>query len=233
MSFQVEVKINKSRRKPVLLVYFHNRVLIEFPDKSQNTPENVAQIISSNKQWIEEKIKLNKTSTLEIYDKTYDFVSGTLIFIKGDRYQLKVIKVKKILEESVLIDGKILMCRVRKTDSVYIRESIKKFLYPKAEELIKDKVKLWASRIGVNYDKVFLKEYKSSWSHVRDNDLYFDWRIIFLSERLITYLVIHEVLHFIHRNHGNKFWYKLKALMADYRELEDSLKEQRYIVYRF
>lgn len=233
MKFEVEVKINKSRRKPILLVYFHNRVLIEFPSEDQNTKENVDSIIESNKKWIEQKIKLNKTSSLEVYDKEYDFVSGTLIFIKGERYRLKVIKVKKALEESVMIQGKEIICRSRKVNREAIRASIKGFLYPKSEELVKDKVRYWANRIDVIYDKVFLKEYKTSWAHVRDNDLYFDWRVVFLSERLITYLVIHEVLHFIYRDHGDIFYEKLNSLAPDFKECEAKLKEQRYIVYRF
>lgn len=233
MNLEVEVKINPARRRPVILVYYHNRVLIEFPSSIEITDDKVQDILSEYKDWINKHVKLNKISTLEIYEKDYDFVSGTLIFIKGDRYQLKVIKVKKALEESVIIDGKKIICRIRKIDKDSVRNSIKFFLYPKADELIKSKVKHWADRIGVSYDKVFLKEYKVSWGHVRDNDLYFDWRVIFLTERLITYLVIHEVLHFIYRDHGDKFLEKLKALSPDHLELEKKLKEQRYIIYRF
>lgn len=233
MNFELEVKVNSARRKPVLLVYYHNRVLIEFPEEKDNTPENIKKIIDSNKDWIEAKMKLNKTSSLEIYDKTYDFVSGTLIFLKGDRYKLKVVLVKDSLQESVFIEGKEIVCRVCNRDPKNIRKKLKDFIFPKSEEIFKEKTVSWGLKLGVSFDKVFLKEYKTSWAHVRDNDIYYDWRAYFLGEKFINYLVVHELLHFMHRNHCEEFLEKLGRLIPNYLDVEKELKELRYVVYRF
>ena len=44
-------------------------------------------------------------------------------------------------------------------------------------------------------------------------------------EKAIDYVVIHELSHILHHNHGKDFWKTVEEFMPDYKEAEKMLKD--------
>ncbi|MDR2760826.1 MAG: M48 family metallopeptidase, partial [Rickettsiales bacterium] len=73
---------------------------------------------------------------------------------------------------------------------------------------------------------IFIKEQKSLWgSCSHSNNLNFNYKIIEKDNRIIDYLVLHELTHTIHKNHSAEFWNELARALPNYRELKKKLRE--------
>ena len=48
---------------------------------------------------------------------------------------------------------------------------------------------------------------------------------------IVDYVVVHELVHLVHRNHSKRFWAKVKSILPDFRQCEDWMDEQGYLLH--
>lgn len=55
-----------------------------------------------------------------------------------------------------------------------------------------------------------IKQQKTRWGSCSAKDIiYINWLLILAPEGVLEYVVLHEICHLIHRNHGKRFWAKV------------------------
>ena len=92
--------------------------------------------------------------------------------------------------------------------------------------IVKDKIKRFNAIYNFRVNKVFIRNQKSRWgSCSRKANLNFNFRIIYLDERLSDYIVVHELCHIGELNHSKKFWSLVSLAFPDYRALRKKLRE--------
>ena len=52
-----------------------------------------------------------------------------------------------------------------------------------------------------------------------------NWRIIQAPMRLIDYVVVHEMVHLLHRGHGRDYWQAVGRVMPDYERRREELRQ--------
>ena len=52
-----------------------------------------------------------------------------------------------------------------------------------------------------------------------------------LPDHLIDYVLLHELVHTIHKNHSKKFWKHLEKLEPDAKSFDRELKDYRIEIY--
>ncbi|MEA2035071.1 MAG: M48 family metallopeptidase [Euryarchaeota archaeon] len=66
---------------------------------------------------------------------------------------------------------------------------------------------------------------KQSWgSCTSGNTLNFHWKTILAPMRILDYIVVHEMVHLVEKNHTPEFWEIIKAILPDYEERKEWLK---------
>ncbi len=95
----------------------------------------------------------------------------------------------------------------------------------RAKELLEVKVAYWASKVGVTYHSIKVNKAKCRWgSCSAKQNLNFPWRILFLPEILIDYVIVHELCHILQLNHSKLFWQEVERVLPDYWQRRSQLR---------
>ena len=96
-----------------------------------------------------------------------------------------------------------------------------------AREYIPRRVEHYASLLGVSYSTITIRDQKTRWgSCSSEGNLNFNCRLVFVPDRIVDYVVIHELAHRRFMNHSKAFWKEVEKYMPDY-------KEQKKLLSRF
>lgn len=103
---------------------------------------------------------------------------------------------------------------------------VRAFLHQLAYETVSSYVQEYASRLGVSYGKISIRDTHAQWGSCSPKgNLSFCWRIILSPEAVVRYLAAHEVSHLIERNHSDQFWKIVRSLCPGYENHRQWLKE--------
>lgn len=95
----------------------------------------------------------------------------------------------------------------------------------KASWLVENLVEKINETYQFEYRRISIKNQKTRWgSCSKKGNLNFNYRIVFLPDRLARYLVVHELCHLKELNHSRKFWGLVGAFLPNYKLLRKELK---------
>ena len=107
-----------------------------------------------------------------------------------------------------------------------IRKGIIKALRKEAKEYLPLRVKLLADKFGFKYNQLFIKNLRSRWgSCSRKNNINLNLHLMRLPDNLIDYVILHELVHTVEKNHGKNFWVKLNSITGDAKSLSKEVKK--------
>lgn len=105
-------------------------------------------------------------------------------------------------------------------------EARKAYYAAKGLERIKQRVKYYAAKVGVEPDATLVKDMAFRWASCsKNNVLSFHWKCMMAPPKIIDYIVVHELCHIHHRNHSNAFWNEVDKVMPDYAERKAWLRK--------
>ena len=106
-----------------------------------------------------------------------------------------------------------------------IRNALVRWYRHHAESKLQAKVARYSSIVGVEVVSVGVKSFKSRWgSCSAKGRIDFNWKIIMAPNRMVDYVVAHELCHLKHHDHSNKFWKEVERVIPDYLDCKQWLK---------
>lgn len=94
-----------------------------------------------------------------------------------------------------------------------LKDAFVKYLRHEAAEVLPMRAAELAKRYGFSYNKVFLKNNTTNWgSCSRLNNINLNIHLVRLTPELCDYVILHELCHLKHRNHGSSFHELLNSL---------------------
>ncbi|MEK7069513.1 MAG: SprT family zinc-dependent metalloprotease [Patescibacteria group bacterium] len=95
-----------------------------------------------------------------------------------------------------------------------------------ALELAIGRVNFFNTIYKFNFNKINIRNQKTRWgSCSTKGNLNFNYKILFLSERVRDYVIVHEICHLKQFNHSKNFWNLVEIAMPDYVEIKKELKK--------
>ena len=196
-------------------------------------PFKVGKEFAVKKQsWINkhlEKIKQSENSLLSFDESTkFNTKNHSLILKRTLQKQISF----KIDKKNVTVS----IPRTMDFKDSFVQEAIKysiaETLRIEAKEYIPARVEILAQKFGFNYNKVFLKNVKTRWgSCSAKNNINLNIHLMRLPNRLIDYVILHELVHTVHKNHSKKFWDELERVLPNSKTLDKEVNKyssQRY-----
>jgi predicted metal-dependent hydrolase len=85
--------------------------------------------------------------------------------------------------------------------------------------MIAERVAWYAAKYGFTYKQVKITSAQTRWgSCSAKGTLSFAWRLVMAPVPEIDFVVVHELVHTVEKNHGKAFWAKVKAILPDYKQ---------------
>ena len=96
----------------------------------------------------------------------------------------------------------------------------------RAGEIIKGRIEIIGSSMGLEYGRVFIKDQKTLWASCSGKrNLNFNWRLAAAPPEILDYVVIHELCHLREMNHSKRFWGLVGEVCPDYKARKKWLKD--------
>lgn len=105
-------------------------------------------------------------------------------------------------------------------------------LTKKEKEQIRDKIAervgVYARLMGVTVGRISVRDQRTRWgSCSAKGNVNFNYRLYYMPEELLDYVVVHELAHRRHMNHSSRFWEEVFRYDPDYRSHRRALRRYR------
>ncbi len=206
----MNIVVVRSRRKTLSLTVTPNgEILVRAP--YQLKEDEVYRFLAKHQTWIEKRIKKIQETKLKLAD-------GQNITLFGREY--------------LITAGKTAI----KNGSLYLPEqnregALTALLKRLARKDMALRTAALAQKYCFQYTAVKISSARKRWGSCNtEGSISYSFRIAFLPDELIDYVVIHELCHTQFFNHSKQFWQKVQSVLPDYQKRRKLLKEYGYLM---
>jgi len=174
-------------------------------------------VISKN-NWIFkilDKISKTENNRIKIIDENTGY--------KTDHYKINIVRHKNVHRISLYRDTKMKDFKesnfnitiyfpadidiTKESSQKSIIKVLEQFFRIEAKRTIPEKVAFYENKFNIKSSKITIRNTKTRWGSCSSkNSLNFSLHIMRLPERLMDYLVLHELAHITFKNHQKEFW---------------------------
>lgn len=188
--------------------------------------------VEQKKDWIKkslEKFTISEVQpTLFKPGVTFPMRFHYMEFCQNAESQLQV-KVLKGCIKIIYPDEDIL---VSEKGQKVIREAVEFALRKEAKQYLPLRVELLSKKFGFTYNKVRVKNLKSRWgSCSTQNNINLNIHLMRLPEDLSDYVILHELVHIVHKNHGRHFWNTLDEVSGNGKKWSKEMRQYQTCIY--
>lgn len=95
-----------------------------------------------------------------------------------------------------------------------------------AKEYLQQKCQYFCQIMGLKHGEIKINSAKTRWGSCnRKGNINFTYRLLFVPEDVIDYVVVHELAHLKEMNHSAEFWSVVGQTMPDYKARRKKLRE--------
>lgn len=182
-------------------------------------------IIRGNQMSVETKISIIRSSrkTLSIQLKHGEIIARAPLRMK-DKEIYSFIESKKSWIEKNLV--KMQEHEQAIGDAEPFTEEEIKALAEKAKVIISERVKYYAPKIGVTYNRITIRCQRTRWGSCSSKgNLNFNCLLALFPLEIIDSVVVHELCHRKHMNHSPQFYAEIEKVFPEYRRCNRWLKD--------
>ena len=214
-------KIIRSKRKTLSLTINENAELIIRAPKRLSI-EKIQDFINEKENWINRKKRLIEN---QIKDVTSNH--NKLLYLGN----LFPINVEQNASKELFFTGEEFITNSIEPDSLSL--SIKKWYKNKFKEIALPRVAYFANKHNLMVNQVRIKNQKTMWGSCSSkNNINLNYLLLMAPMGVIDYVIVHELVHTIHRNHSTDFWDSVESIMPEFQEHKRWLKKNGYKLRR-
>lgn len=113
---------------------------------------------------------------------------------------------------------------------IFPRNDKKSYLEHKAEALalVSGRIAYFNKYYNFKFNRISIRDQKARWgSCTSKKNLNFNYKLVFLPQELVDYLVVHELCHLGEFNHSQNFWDLIGKTLPNYRDIRKGLYDYR------
>lgn len=229
-----EVTVNKSRRATRVRIAVKPGPQVKVTLPYRTSYEKGLQYILQKKEWVIKSMK-----------RFEEMADEYLVFSPDTEYRTRHHKlvIKTVPEERLdfVIEPGITLVRVPETVDIknpqvqeWVKKAIEETWRIEAKSYLPERVAMWAERYKFSFERVSIRNSKTRWgSCSTTGNINLSLHLMRLPTELIDFVILHELTHTIHKNHGPQFHALLdKICGGKERELNARLRAYKMGDYR-
>lgn len=183
--------------------------------------QQIRMFILSKYMWLKAKIEEARSHN---YQKPREYVSGEAHYFKGQLYRLRV-EIRNSGKQEVVTEGDYIAVYCRRQENV--EELLREWYRMNLKKLLPSLIEKWSRRIQLETPSFEVKYMPKRWGSCSKEKK----RILFNLElakkpiECIDYIVIHEMIHLLERNHTDRFYRLLNTYLPGWEKIKDMLNE--------
>ena len=210
-------KIIKSKRRTLSLSINENaELIVRAPNQISN--KRIEEFIIEKSKWINKNKNLMQSRINEMNDNDSDY-----LFL-GNIYPLI-----KVYENPNKIDfnGTEFITSIENQDK--FKASLKSWYKIKFKEIAIPRLNYFSDKYNLKINQVRFKNQKTLWGSCSSkNNINLNYLLVMAPMLVIDYVIIHELVHTVHKNHSENFWNAVEAIMPDYKKAKKWLNKNGY-----
>jgi predicted metal-dependent hydrolase len=114
----------------------------------------------------------------------------------------------------------------------YIRNIIVKTWRKEAQQFLPLRINELANQFNLKFQKISVRNTKSRWGSCSyKNNISLSLHLMRIPDKLIDYVILHELTHTIVKNHSNVFWETLEKVCENSKQLDRELKNYNLSIF--
>lgn len=219
---EINYKIIRSARSTISLEISQEGALIVRAPHRAN--ENyIKRLLQEKSNWI------NKRTAQALQRKNAfrhkEFINGESFLYLGASYCLRITNETDL---SLNEKGEFLLPRII---IPLARPFILKWYRLSAKRIITERTNIYTKQLNLKYGKIKISGANTRWGSCSGkNNLNFTWRLVMAPLEIIDYVVVHEIIHIIEKNHSKDFWDKVASVLPDFYKKRKWLRDNGHLL---
>ena len=213
----IDYSLKKSERKTTSIYIERDGTVTVIAPKPFDLPK-IESILEKKRSWIYRGLAewqdLNRTRV------TREYVNGESFLYLGRNYQLEI--VNNQFKPFLLRQGKFCLDAAELPDA---KKHFTEFYKGKLKSRLKEKVQIYAGKLGVAPSDLRILELKNRWgSCTAQGVINIHWKCAMLPANVLDYIIVHELAHLKYPNHTPSFWRAVEKVLLNYEAEKNWLK---------
>ena len=168
------------------------------------------------------KLGLNKIADQTVSTEVFKFLGKDLML----KINISDEKKTYIKNDYICLDLK----NNTKINKEKIKKELELFYRSFSEKILKEKTLIESKKMNLKVKGIKVRSYKNRWGSCSSNgDISYNWKLIMAPDKIINYVIIHELCHLIYFNHSRDYWREVRKKLPNYRESKEWLKSNQYL----
>lgn len=174
----------------------------------------IEAFVKDKTDWISQNLQYRAH---EEKPEPHRYVEGERFFYLGVERTLKLVTGSR--KAILLDDDSITICSSKPLTTNSIKNRLKKWYQSQAQLYLAKRTKTFAALLVVKPRLINTRTYRARWGCCSNKkEITYNWQIVMAPERIIDYVIIHELCHIKQHNHSPAFWALVEQMMPDYKE---------------